>query len=119
MTWQPIETAPKDGSVVLVCWASQPDSAALLIWKTNYRIAEPKKQISETGKYHGRVPDQREMDYLANLNESYFGDPAESDDYELAEVGKGPTHWLPLPKQPTNITPPTNTQKSPLITQRL
>ena len=57
MAWQPIETAPKDGSCI-VCWAPSFDGPCFLTWKTNPR----------TGL-------------------SYFGDVVEQDDYELGTDG--------------------------------
>lgn len=82
MQWQPIEMAPKDGSQVLV-WREGWD-ICLLIWKTNHRIVEARK-VGED---------------VFGMSDSYFGDPIESDDYELAKPGQGPTHWLPLPPVP-------------------
>lgn len=67
--WEPIETAPKDGSLVLCCWSGRSNVACLLVWKTNWRI-----------------------------NKSYFGDPDEHDDYDLVEPENWPTHWFPYPE---------------------
>ena len=71
MGWQPIETAPRDGSLI-VCWAAGWTRPCFLCWKTNSRLP----------------------------GVAYFGDPDESDDYELAEPGGGPTHWHPLAALP-------------------
>ena len=81
--WQPIETAPKDGAEVLCYWAGQ-GGPELLVWKTNPRIVSA-----------------HERGTAMDLDESYFGDPVEMDDYDLAEPGKGPTHWLPIPSPPS------------------
>jgi hypothetical protein len=80
-SWQPIETAPRDGSRVL-CWAPgwQP---CLLIWKLNNRIQYAHSQKAM-------------LDHAIE----YFGDYDEWDDYDLALSGNGPTHWLPLPEPP-------------------
>lgn len=75
--WQPIESAPKDGSLI-VCWAAGWESPCFLRWKTNRRI-----QITPVSERGGLVPD-------------YFGDSYESDDYELARPDGGPSHWHPL-----------------------
>ena len=77
--WQPIETAPKDGSLVLCCWSPwkpvaygpEQGEVCLLRWKLNPRNSR-----------------------------EYFGDPDEWDDYELADITNQPTHWLPLPDLP-------------------
>ena len=66
--WEPIETAPKDGTLVPCCWAGDGDWM-ILRWKTNPRIKQ-----------------------------SYFGDPNEDDDYEIADYQL--THWFDLPKVP-------------------
>lgn len=79
--WLDIETAPKDGTCI-VCWreGSEP---CFLIWKTNPRIVE--------GKARGQ--------FLVHLV-SYFGDPNEWDDYDLALDDNAPTHWHPLAVEP-------------------
>lgn len=82
MDWQPIDTAPKDGTLI-PCWAESFVEPCFLVWKTNPRIVEG----------HSVGQD-------LNLSESYFGDPIEMDDYELAEVNGGPTHWCELPPLP-------------------
>jgi hypothetical protein len=84
MEWQLIDTAPKDGSRILCSWRGDPGSARFLRWKTNHRIIAWNKS--------GANPD--------GLLESYFGDPDEHDDYELAAPEKGPTHCLLLPDVP-------------------
>lgn len=80
--WLPITSAPKDGSRV-VCWSKRLEEPCFLKWKTNPRIVHEHNV--------GQSPE---------LAASYFGDPYEMDDYELAEEGKGPTHWFPLSPLP-------------------
>lgn len=88
MSWEPIETAPKDGSII-VCWASG-WKPCLLTWKTNERISKARQRGENVG----------------NMVDSYFGDPCEWDDYDLAKPGEGPTHWHPL--APFPYEPATN-----------
>ena len=71
--WQPIETAPKDGTRI-PCWATGWEPT-FLMWKTNSRFNPPRQ---------------------------YFGDCVEDDDFELAEPGGGPTHWILLPEYPNS-----------------
>lgn len=33
---------------------------------------------------------------VGRMADSYFGNPDESDDYELADPKNFPTHWLPI-----------------------
>ncbi len=54
------------------------------MWKTNDRIS---RAIASGGDAEG-------------LHESYFGDPEESDDYELADPKNFPTHWTPISPVP-------------------
>lgn len=58
MTWQPIDTAPKDGSKI-VCWANGWDDPCFLVWKTNYRIVESRKHDPAS---------------VNDMADSYFGD---------------------------------------------
>lgn len=86
--WQPIETAPKDGSRVLCCWVG--GEPCFLVWKTNRRLLKPEyRELSA-----------EEKAWLEQFSNPYFGDPNEDDDYDLARTGKGPTHWMPLPEPP-------------------
>lgn len=89
MTWQPISTAPMDGSEVL-CWRTGWSKPIILIWKTNRRLV--------TGRANARTPEEKE--WLSCRADSYFGDPTEDDDYDFAILGAGPTHWLPYPAFP-------------------
>lgn len=79
--WQPIESAPKGR---ILCWASGWEPC-FLEWKTNTRISRARKCGDS---------------FAMQLNESYWGDPSEMDDYDLARPGGGPTHWMPLPEPP-------------------
>lgn len=81
--WQPIETAPKDGT-------------RLMLWTTT-RIDPDDIQYIET------ICDRDHLDMiqLGFWNEYAFGGaPA----WEVRLIGK-PTHWMPLPP------PPSHTQK--------
>lgn len=68
--WQPIVTARKDGTKMLLYW--------------------PAENLISIGwfKYNHRT------------NLSYFSDTEEMDDYDLAEPENHPTHWMPLPDPP-------------------
>jgi hypothetical protein len=82
--WRPIdENTPRDGSLVLCCWKGS-DEPCLLRWKTNDRIVRAKAR--------GQSND--------DLVDSYFGDPDEWDDYDLAKPANAPTHWHPYDKIP-------------------
>lgn len=82
MEWQPIETAPKDGSAVLCGWAKTGEYA-LCRWKLNSRL--------EASHSRGGM-----LEYATE----YFGDLEELDDYDYALAKNFPTHWLPIPAMP-------------------
>ena len=77
--WQPIETAPRDGTVVLVWW---PD-----FWVNDGELTDEivGGQCCVSCNRFGEW--QREVTYAAILD----------DDFEPAEE---PTHWQPLPTPP-------------------
>lgn len=71
--WQPIETAPKDGTSILVfppTWVNKPCSIAK--WDTDQYAKKPRP-------YWRRDDDQGQVSYSRNTP---------------------PTHWLPLPEAP-------------------
>lgn len=81
--WQKIETAPREFGYI-VGYRKDWDCPAIVTWKTNDRIVRARAFGEDVG----------------DLADSYFGDPWESDDYDSAKPGGGPTHWMPLPPFP-------------------
>jgi hypothetical protein len=73
MTWQPIETAPKDGTRVLVFWADGRKCPVDVSWYWDHHDIEYGKVV----RTYQRWMSNR---YAAN--------------------GPPPTHWMPLPKPP-------------------
>lgn len=82
MQWQPIKTAPKDGTRILLFWPSFDRWIDVGWWKKNLRLVE-------IGEIDG-IP----------VSAGYFSNSTEWDDYEMAKVGNEPTHWMPLPDPP-------------------
>lgn len=83
MTWQPIETAPKDGTRIL-CYF--PDEFAM----HNNLFAEERKKMNQ------------EMFKILTVAWNYYGwelDPDGSTEFRYTIEGK-PTHWMPLPEAP-------------------
>jgi hypothetical protein len=98
--WQPIETAPKDGTII-PCLHAGKDQWRPLRWKTNSRITTGKKRGDTWNRYL----------------ESYFGDPNEMDDYDLALPENQPTHWLKIPKFSNDAASDLRPNPRELITQ--
>lgn len=71
MTWQPIETAPKDGRYILLAAPSGYITTPLRV---------------EVCKYY---PEYRPLQPWVNHSNDSFLDG-----------GEGPTHWMPLPDPP-------------------
>ena len=78
MEWQPIETAPRDGTWVLLCGFETPDTSDSI---TNGWGA----CVVGKGFEHSDVDDPWEVGIYDNFCELSVYDP---------------THWMPLPKPP-------------------
>lgn len=79
-TWQPIESAPKDGTVVLLWWRAT-DGVA-------YWAAGAWQEFGDGSK--------------GWIGESFH---ASEDGYWTRIVGDRPTHWMPLPVAPPSAPP--------------
>lgn len=83
--WQPIDSAPKDGTSVLIYWPNY-----------NYDGFDQRPQsVMAIGRW-------KENDRLEN-SPGYFSDTTEWDDYGLAQPEYAPSHWMPLPEPPRDI----------------
>jgi hypothetical protein len=81
MEWQPIETAPKDGTRVI-------------LWRGFISFGEwPEMIIAQWDDGAWRWPDPRE-------NPSTHGEWADYDLMDGYEDADSPTHWMPLPDPP-------------------
>jgi len=81
--WQPISTAPKDGTSLIVCWAVDADGD-LIDWMEDLHTADVFVQIASFSQslgywmvFHDAIPDLK--------------------------LSFTPTHWMPLPPQPEAI----------------
>lgn len=78
MEWQPIETAPRDGTPVLL-WPPHP-------WSSNWRTSTPSQ------KMHAWVGQWMDM------AKGWVASPCEATEYEPET--QNPTLWQPLPEPP-------------------
>ena len=89
--WQPIETAPKDGTPVMLCYA--PGGHILWLCAAEWGSASPgyTRCASYSGWFH-KLP-------LTTDPAFGPGEYAPRGDV-LATVHFPPTHWMPLPEPP-------------------
>lgn len=81
MTWQPIETAPKDGTHILIAKADDPNGVGMdQIEITEWCVLENFHWEHVEGDLYRKVPDEP--------NEFWNGN------------GHRATHWMPLPEPP-------------------
>lgn len=78
--WQPIETAPKDGTAV---WVSVDGQPCIGYWDPDDAFSQPKWFVKSSFRRRG--------DGDLSLTDSVFGTYA---------FGVEPTHWMPLPEPP-------------------
>jgi hypothetical protein len=101
MTWQPIETAPKDGTPILAYCNHEADTVYILGTKklTDYASACEAYRHVPNGIYVvGRFPEQECGDWEGGyiVYPGYWA--LEGSD---GEICANPTHWMPLPKELT------------------
>ncbi len=97
--WQLIETAPKDGTLVLVHIAEPNDAA----WLDSRTYAYPESYGVRTLVCRWCEADSARSDYRsgwyapwATVEFGVYDDP--SVDFEQVQIE--PTHWMPLPEPP-------------------
>jgi hypothetical protein len=78
MTWEPIETAPKDGSEILVFWMAD---------------------FSHVGG--PLTPTCQVVAWMGKGEEACWVDPLGGSEEGLRPISGEPTHWMPLPDPPT------------------
>lgn len=79
MSWQPIETAPKDGTAVFLCWAIDSDGNRI-DWTEDMTTAGVFVQAASWWDNEGWVV------YCSMIREP--------------RLHFEPTHWMPLPEPP-------------------
>jgi hypothetical protein len=88
MEWQPIETAPKDGTEVLI-WRE--DCGPLM---GRYCSANELSTMSDR--------ERDELDEASLFQEDWWGGDADGGGFRL-EGSEVPTHWMPLPTPPASL----------------
>jgi len=86
MNWQPIETAPRDGRAVILCWAIDADGGPI-DWTENMQTAGVFVQV-------------------ASWSESALWWALYTDDSMDIVMHFDPTHWMPLPLPPCKEAKP-------------
>lgn len=84
--WQPISTAPKDGTRILV-WVPQSENVLSVYWDDRFTFRFDEKRADESTDYQGEYEGAWTDDAVRS-----WGDQ-EKESYE-------PTHWQPM------LTPP-------------
>lgn len=87
--WQPIDTAPKDGSCILVC--AELDGEYIVEptigWWEGPKVAGARQPAFNPGWF--------------SESDDFMPTPASLDGWGRAKVyGCAPTHWMPLPEPP-------------------
>ena len=96
--WQPIETAPKDGSWV---WVYVP-SVHIPKNKGKYHKTLSRQQSARWHKYTGENKLHPWSNHATELGEKFGGLWSSHRNGRKPIVGM-PTHWMPLPEPPTDI----------------
>lgn len=89
--WQPIETAPKDGSSILLAGKADVDGSQFSSVSQGWWVDREEGQVDQPSHDAGFV----DCNYSLWHPGRSFG--AESSQYPSSQ----PTHWMPLPKPPS------------------
>ena len=93
MKWQSIETAPKDGSLIILGWVGSAEDH-----EDGYEA------VSLPGRWQQGVEDG--VDYMGqddgfvDCNYQFFIPPRTTGPEAYRYSGRQPTHWQPLPQPP-------------------
>lgn len=97
MEWKAIESAPRDGTPIILYWPSWAyeldankgvQAVSIGRYYTNHRIERMAEKSPE------------ELEKVNIISASYFSDQNEDDCYGQAQAHNYPTHWMHLPKPP-------------------
>lgn len=112
--WRSIDSAPRDGTTVLLYWPSYAYEATekaednphidIGWWTVNSRLAD-EYYDPKTGALvfsAGRKSAEQKQAFvdMGILSPAYFTNTGEADCYGQAQIHNAPTHWMPLPEPP-------------------